>query len=291
MAFLPIDQPLDLAASLESGQAFRWRRRGAWFEGVLEDNVVKLRRVRGGLEFYSYPDAEADVAPRLRDYLRLQDDLPAIYRALEWDPRVREAIARYPGLRILRQDPWECTAAFICSMWSNIRRIEGHVEELARRLGRPLGARSRRRAFPDPATVADAGEGYLRRLGLGFRAKYLAATARRIAEGQLDLAALRSRPYDEALKSLLALPGMGDKVANCVLLFSLDKLEAFPVDVWIGRALQEWYLDGRRMTPLRMRRWAQERFGPYAGYAQQYLFHRRRLAGTGGRPRRPRHVK
>ena len=136
-----------------------------------------------------------------------------------------------------------------------------------------------RSAFPTPDALADAGEQKRRDLGLGFRAKYVAAAAERIARGDVDLYSLREATYDEALEALVELPGVGDKVGNCVLLFSLDKPRAFPVDVWIDRALREWYPEvvEQKLTRKAMRPWAQEYFGAYAGYANQYLFHGRRL--------------
>ena len=188
-------------------------------------------------------------------------------------------------MRILRQEPWECLVSFICSANSNIGRISTNVEDISTKFGRTVGANGDlRHTFPTPDVLAEAGEQPLRELGLGFRAKYVAATARVIAEGGLDLYALREAPYDEALESLVALPGVGDKVANCIMLFSLDKLEAFPVDVWIDRALRDWYpaVAEKKLTKKAMRPWAQDYFGRYAGYANQYLFHGRRLQGKKG---------
>jgi|TARA_Y100000310_G_scaffold314970_1_gene364975 N-glycosylase/DNA lyase len=286
VALLTVDGPLDLAATLESGQAFRWRRvepspdGSPWFEGVAFGNLIHARQTRDGVEFTTSPDPESDVAPLLRDYLRLDEDLTAIYQALEFDEHVRQGIALYPGLRILRQDPWECLASFICSANNNVRRIARNVDDMSAAFGSPVtGGADERRSFPTPTQLADAGEASLRALGLGFRAKYIAATAERIAGANTDLFALRLAPYQEALDALTELPGVGDKIANCAMLFSLDKPEAFPVDVWIDRALRDWHFT-EQQKPIqrnRMRPWAQARFGRYAGYANQYLFHSRRL--------------
>ena len=281
---IPVDGPFALAPTLESGQAFRWRTSGDVFEGVVFGNVVKVRQADDGVEFTCGPDDEKYLAPLLSDYLGLATDLPAVYRSMSHDPRVSEAIDRYRGMRILRQDPWECLVCFICSSASNIPRITSNVESICDSFGaRIAGADTSRRNFPTPRQLAGAGERRLRDLRLGYRAEYLAATARSIADGKPDLFALREAPYEEALEALTALAGVGDKVANCVLLFSLDKPEAFPVDVWVHRALQEWYLAGRgeRMSRPKMRLWAQEYFGEYAGYANEYLFPDRRLLGRG----------
>ena len=281
---IPIEGPFDLASSLRSGQVFRWRADGEWFVGVVFDNILKLRQVPAGVEFVCGPDDEGRLAPLLSDYLALGDDLEAVYASIATDDRIGGAVARYRGMRILRQEPWECLISFIISSYSNIARISRHVEDLASHFGRPLrhgGCVSA--TFPSPRELSQAGEQRLRDLGLGYRAPYVDATARMVAEGDIDLYSLREASYDEALDALLALPGVGDKVANCVLLFSLDKPVAFPVDVWIRRALEEWYLDGaeKKLSTKNMRLWASEHFGPYAGYANQYLFHDRRLLGKG----------
>ena len=281
---IPFDRPLDLSDTLESGQVFRWSRDGepaaGWYSGVAFQNVVRMRQVPTGIEFECQPDEESTLEPLVRDFLRLNDDLDAIYDTIGKDDRIRGAISRYPGLRILRQEPWECLVSFICSANSNIPRISANARDLATTFGRQIDAGPTvGHSFPGPGAVAEAGEARLRELGLGFRAKYVAATASVVADGAVDLFALRETPYQQALDTLTGLPGVGDKVANCVLLFSLDKLEAFPVDVWIIRALREWYLDslGNSLATKDMRPWAQDYFGAYAGYANQYLFHGRRL--------------
>ena len=288
MAFIEYDEPLDLAATLQSGQAFRWRREETegdgppWFEGVVFSNAMRIRQVSGGLEWHTSPDSEVAIAPMLRDYLRLDNDFSAIMSALDFDDILREGFAEYRGLRILRQEPWECLVSFICSANNNIPRITRNIEDMASAFGSPIQGRTAgRHAFPSPTQLADAGETRLRELGLGFRARYVAAAANRVAEGEIDLFSLREASYQDALDALVELQGVGDKIANCVLLFSMDKREAFPVDVWIDRALREWYFSDRdeKINRNQMRAWAQARFGQYAGYANQYLFHGRRLRG------------
>ena len=284
---IPFTKPMDLSATLESGQCFRWRReepsrpgRGQWYCGVIFNNVVKIRHTSKGIEFYCAPDQESALEPLIRDYLRLQDDVEAIYRSISVDDRIKASIARYPGMRLVRQEPWECLISFICSSNSNIPRISANIEDISRSFGRPVRLDDLLSStFPTPQELAEAGETRLRRLKLGFHAKYAAAAARVIADGDLDLFALREASYRDALEALTSLQGVGDKVANCVLLFSLDKLDAFPVDVWVRRALQEWYLNGmdKKLSLKDMRLWAQDHFGLYAGYANQYLFHSRRL--------------
>jgi N-glycosylase/DNA lyase len=276
---LNTDQPLDLAASLESGQAHRWEREGQWYCGVVRGNVIKLRQTSRCIEFRGGPSPEASLLALLHSYFRLDDDISAIYAEIGRDRKVADMIARFPGLRLLRIEPWECVVSFICSANSNLRRIHQSMERLASCYGAPIRLDGRVwHAFPTPAELAEAGEEGLRRLGLGFRAPYVAQTTRMVLEGRLDLAALARMPYAEARDGLMECPGIGPKVADCICLFSLEKPEAFPVDVWVRRALAEWYFQGRKAPPDRaLREWAQGHFGRFGGYSQQYLFHGRRL--------------
>lgn len=279
---LRVPPPFNLPATLESGQAHRWQREGQWYWGVVRGNVIKVRQDPFGLEIYSAPEPPEQLVEMLSSYFRLDDDLTAIYQEINRDPRIAAMIDRYSGLRLLRQEPWECLVAFICSATSNIPRIASNMESIAEAFGEPVTLDGHTRyTFPPAQLVAAAGEQALRDLGLGFRAKYLAHAAIQVAEGVLDLEELRRTPYWDAKARLTELPGIGAKIADCVLVFSLDKLEAFPIDRWVSRAMQEWYLNGKKMSYLETVEWAHGYFGRYAGYAQQYLFHGGRLAKVG----------
>ena len=273
------DQPFDLASSLESGQAHRWRLDGDWYAGVVRGNFIKMRQTCGGFEFRSQPSAEESLVPMLKDYFRLDDDLPAIYEEIKRDQRVAARVDQYPGLRILRTEPWECLIAFICSANNNISRIHQLMERMAETFGEPIHMDGQvRYTFPGPAELAEGGELELRRLGLGFRAPYVDQAARRVLEGRLNLDELTKAPYLEAKERLMECKGIGPKIADCIAVFSLEKLEAFPIDVWIRRALAEWYFpDQKTPTDRVLLEWAQDHFGRYGGYSQQYLFHGRRL--------------
>lgn len=306
----------DLRGTLCGGQAFRWREEGdGWFCGVIFGNVVRMRRVEEGIEFVSAPDDEASLAALVRDYLRVDDDMDAVYAALSEDEHLAAAVQRHRGLRVLRQEPWECLVGFICSANNNIPRITANIEDMAAHYGSALAGPALptdgggdgdasparvRHGFPTARQLVDAGEQALRDLKLGFRAVNVIGAARGIADGRgPDLYALREAEYEDALAELVKLRGIADKVANCVMLFSLDKPQAFPVDVWIVRALRDWYPDapvppalnsrGNKTTPTErhkreMREWAYERFGMHAGYANQYMFHHKRwveLSGEG----------
>jgi len=276
---LTIDQPFDLGASLESGQAHRWKKSDDWYAGVIRGEFIQIRQNAQVVEFSSGPSPEEAAAKMLRDYFRLDDDIDAIYSDLNRDGRVAAMVNKYPGLRILRTEPWECLVAFICSANNNIARIHQLMERMSDEFGSPLTLNGlTRHTFPSPADLAEAGEDELRRLGLGFRAPYVDQASRAVLEGKLDLPALVRMPYPEAKAALMEQKGIGSKIADCIAVFSLEKLEAFPIDVWIRRALAEWYFPGQKTPPDRaLLEWAQHHFGRYGGYAQQYLFHGQRL--------------
>ena len=280
---LPHDGPLDLHSTLFSGQTFRWRAEEGWFRGVVSGRAVRLRGTPEGVEMDGEDD-DGELARRLRDYLSLDTDIEGIYRAMSFDERLRDAIDRYRGMRVLRQDPWECLVSFICSSASNIPRITRNIESMCGSFGEPIdGDAGGPYAFPTPEALAvDGAAKRLRELGLGYRADYVESTARSVAAGVVDLASLREAPYETALEALMSLDGVGDKVANCVMLFSLDKPEAFPVDTHIDQAVHEWYLGGEKLTRTKMRLWAMEHFRGYAGYANHYLFHDRRRRRDSG---------
>ena len=285
---LTINQPFDLVSSLESGQAHRWAypKDGddGWYTGEVRGNLVRIRQTDDRVEFRCAPTDEAAFAPRLAEYFRFDDDISKIYDVINQDERVADMVRRYPGLRVLRTEPWECLVAFICSATSNIPRIHQNMESISEAFGSPVSLNGwTRHTFPAPADLAEAGEAELRRLGLGFRAPYVHLASVAVLEGRLDLDALIEMPYPEAKAALMERRGIGSKIADCIAVFSLEKLEAFPIDVWVRRALGEWYFPEQKTPPDRvLLEWAQERFGRYGGYAQQYLFHGRRLSAKSG---------
>ena len=250
-----------------------------WYAGVVHGEFIQIRQTGQVVEFASGPSPEETSAIMLRDYFRLDDDINAIYSDINRDGRVASMVRKYPGLRILRTEPWECLVAFICSANNNIARIHQLMERMADEFGSPLTLNGcTRHTFPSPADLAEAGEGELRRLGLGFRAPYVDQASKAVLEGKLDLPDLIRMPYPEAKAALMEQKGIGAKIADCIAVFSLEKLEAFPIDVWIRRALAEWYFPDQKTPPDRiLLEWAQQHFGRYGGYAQQYLFHGQRL--------------
>lgn len=275
--FLPAgDYSLD--ATLSSGQVFRWRRRGEAWEGVVGNRWVRLTQTRGGLHAEAM-DGDGEWQ-WLIGFLQVEVDLKAVQAQWPDDPPLRAAAARWPGLRLLSQRPWECLASFILSSNKQIVQIHQMVDELCRRYGVPVRAPAGAgpaHAFPAAASLAACSEADLRACGLGFRAPYLRETARRVAQAEIDLDGLRRLPVQEARRRLEGLPGVGRKIADCVLLFALDFSEVFPVDVWVEKALRRWYFASRQPTRRCLMQFAERHFGPQGGYAQQYLFHAARL--------------
>jgi N-glycosylase/DNA lyase len=284
--FDKVTTPFNLERTLCCGQVFRWEKIGGWWYGVTSGKVVKVRQTRNGLAFQGFPQIDVDFIKR---YFRLDDDLLRIFSRINKDKHIDEAIMAFRGLRLIRQEPWECLISYMCATYKNIPAIQKMILNLSRRFGEKITAdRHDFYTFPRPIALAEADLEDVGLCGLGFRMKRVLEVSRRIAQEKFDLKALRKMDYATAKRELLALQGVGPKVADCVLLFSLDKLEAFPVDVWMKRIILKFYRDHfesgfiRRVlgkTPLtrgqyeKVNSFGRKYFGKYAGYAQEYLFH------------------
>jgi N-glycosylase/DNA lyase len=275
----------NLAATLECGQAFRWSRDGTddWFTGVVGREVWRLRQDGNTLEWevvssISHQPSTISHDPAsttINRYLALDASLPNIVKTFPADDmHLHAAIQKHWGLRVLRQQPWECLASFMASSTKQIVQIRQIVAELSRRFGEPVGEGFH--TFPTVGAIAGTSHKELWDCKLGFRAKNLLAAARLINDGKIGLNELPAMEYERALEELLKLPGVGDKIANCVLLFSCGFEQAFPVDVWIERALRRIYFPRRKVTARQLREFARSHFGLYAGWAQQYLFFQER---------------
>jgi N-glycosylase/DNA lyase len=264
---------LDLESTLSGGQAFCWRRgadgawRGwigarpclAWIEPGPHGGVLRLR-------------GAGVTESAARRYFGLDLPLAEVFASFPDDPWLSRAQAYAPGLRILRQDPWETLCNFVCSSLKQIVQIEQINGELRRAFGARL--RPGVQAFPSARRLASASEADLRACRLGFRARHLFVAARQVAAGEVSLEKIAALPTSEARDELLRLRGVGTKVANCVLLFAYGRLAAFPIDVWVERVLRRIYFRKRRkLRPGAMKLFAERHFGPNAGYAQQFLFH------------------
>ena len=264
----------DLDATLSSGQAFRWQRvEEAWI-GVIGLHWVRLRS-----DQFSITAETAEPVcdwSWLIDYLQLEVDFTGILLTFPDDEPMRAAVNACRGLRLLRQDLWECVASFILSSTKQIVQIRQIISLLCQCFGEPLPVGAGfppALSFPSPARLARATEPELRGCKMGFRAPYLLASARKIAAGEFLLARLPELPLETARAQLMQLPGVGRKIADCILLFGCGFDGAFPVDVWVAKALRQLYFPRRRLHLQRLHRFAATHFGPHAGYAQQYLFH------------------
>ena len=259
---------LDLKLTLmDSAQCFRWQQRGERFGCVLNGQPVWLWRDDAGIH------AEGDIdVDCIRDYLDLNRDYSAIAREYAHIPQACRAVELYPGLRVLNQPPWETLISFIISSNNNVSRIRNLTVALSIHFGTAYGELY---AFPTPEQLSSASEDTLRALKVGYRAPYLIGAARRVCEG-FPLDSLKDLPYEEAHGLLVTLPGVGDKVADCVLLFGCRHASAFPVDVWVDRLLRSWFgIESASRSA--MRRQARALLGPHAGLMQQFLFHSARM--------------
>ena len=261
----------DLRMTLESGQTFHWTPdatpEGVAYTGCIGKTPFHLTQRGSELHFRGGP------AAMLQHYFAFDHDLEEIRSSCSGHPPSREAALACRGLRIMRQPHWECIATFILSPMKQVAHIRQMSLALRAAYGTPLPG-TPVPSFPEPAALAAATEIDLRSCGLGFRAKSLHATAKLIAEGAFDPESLVTMNTPEARKALCTLPGIGRKVANCILLFAYERLEAVPVDVWIARILGSFR--SRKATPEQLESYGEKLLGPYAGYIQQYLFHQAR---------------
>ncbi len=278
---------LDTYLTLESGQSYLWNRDDggmyagernpeAWYYTVADGTPLRVRQRDNLLEWESTTDADALV----RRLLRLEDDLEVIVADAPNDPLVREAYEAHEGLRLVGDPSFGCLISFICSAQMRVSRIHGMVMAMAHEYGETytLGEQQYH-AFPTPDQLAAATESELRDLGLGYRAPYVLRTAEMVADGEVHPDGARALPYEEAREYLTQFVGVGNKVADCILLFSLGFDEAVPLDTWIQTAIADYYPDCDRSNYADTSRAIREQFGgEYAGYAQTYVFHHLRTA-------------
>ena len=265
---------------MECGQSFRWQPINGWYYGVVEGRQLKIRQEKQALIVESSDDEQPDqLEAFLRHYLDLNRDLPAILNAVDIDPFIHRSIETFWGMRILNQAVWECLASFILSQNNNVPRIKGIIRTISAQFGEKITFQdSVDYAFPTPQALAEAGVEALYDCRLGYRAPYLWTVSSAVATGEFDPEGLKSMPYAEAKRELMRFKGIGEKVADCICLFSLGHVQALPIDVWVKRIIEQLYL--KRQASIReIRQFAEDYFGEYLGYAQQYLFHYARTVG------------
>ncbi len=257
---LPRPEIFDLSLCLDCGQAFRWTNKGNIWEGVAYGKHLEIEQTERELVFYNC--TEEDFKNIWSDYFDLQCDYSRILASYN-DEHLKNAITEYPGIRILRQEPWEALCSFIISQNNNIPRIKGIIERLCEEFGE---GEKGKKAFPSAERLSKLTVEDLAPLRAGFRAKYIIDAAQKVASGEVSFAKINESPIEIGREELQKIKGVGAKVAECTLLYGFHKIEAFPIDVWVKRIMSEMYPNG-----------LPECTKGTEGIAQQYLFHWRRM--------------
>ncbi len=257
--------------SINSGQVFLWRKNREYWYGV---NGLDILRIGNSGNIKSYQNTKTD-------FFRRKDNIEKIIKSISKDNVTRTAVKKYLGLRLLKQDPFQCLISFIVSSNSNIQKIKKNLENLSKKFGSKVEFEGDEFfLFPKPEKIANASIEDIIKCGVGYRAKFIKEAAKIVVSKQVDFEDFKKTNYFEVKKEICLIPGIGNKVADCIMLFSLDKLEAFPLDRWMIRILEKYYsdefiLETKTITEKQydvLHRKIVKHFGPYAGYAQQFLF-------------------
>jgi len=260
-----------LKHSLECGQIFRWNYLDGWYYVVVRDNVIKIRQDNDNLMFTG--NNEKVNKEFIGNYFRLDDDYIKIIKNINKDKIIEKAINAYPGLRLIRQDPWECLMSYVCSSITKIPMIKRNLNEMSKYFGREIIFDDKVfYSFPNVGDVNDKNK--IKKCGVGFRCDYLYKINNMINKNKDYFNEIKKLDYESAKKELLKLPGVGEKIADCVLLFSLDFTQAFPVDTWVRKFMVNNYFDNdKKANNNKIGEFARDYFGEHAGYAQELLFY------------------
>ena len=263
---------INIRETINSGQVFLWENYGnEWF--VIDGHDIIMGK--------QAPFEVLTFSKRVKNFFRENDNYEKILKDITKDKIVKKAASNYPGLRITRQDPFQCCISFIVSSNSNIPNIRMRLQKLCKKFGTKVRFQKRDFfLFPEAKILANATVQELNECKLGYRSKYVLDTSQAIASGEIDLDGLKKIKYDQVRELLLKLPGIGHKVADCIMLFSLEKIDAFPLDTWMLKILQKYYsnnfcIDKKTISKKRYEDVHQkilESFGKYAGYSQQFLY-------------------
>jgi len=263
---------INLQDSINSGQVFLWEKNDEKWYGINGCDVIMVDEKSQQITSFS---------SKPTDIFRKDDNFKKILKSITKDELVQSAVKRFPGLRLLRQEPFQCYISFIVSSNSNIQKIKQILKNLCKKFGKKVSFDGKEFfLFPEPKQLTNAETKDLLDCGLGYRVKSVKKASRDVVSGKIDFDFLKKTNYQTAKDSLLKVYGIGDKVADCILLFSLEKLDAFPLDRWMLRILQKYYFDkfqtiGKTLTEKKyqsLRNDIVNHFGPYAGYSQQFLF-------------------
>ena len=262
---------INVENSINSGQVFLWKKNEKYWYGVNGQDVLKIDN-SGNIKSYQNNKI---------DFFRKKDDIEKIIKSISKDSVTKEAVKQYLGLRILEQDPFQCLISFITSSNSNIQKIKNSLEKISKKFGTKIIFQNQEFfLFPEPKKLAKASINEIKSCGVGYRAQFIKEAANMTMLKKIDFEYLKKSNYQDAKKEICLIPGVGNKVADCVLLFSLNKLEAFPLDRWIIRILEKYYSDKFQLETKTITEKQYDiihekilnHFGPFAGYAQQFLF-------------------
>jgi len=268
--FIIIEKDFIPEHTFECGQCFRWNKTdNGNYIGIVSDSVLEVIKEHDKYFVY-FENKEEDF---IKEYFDLNRDYNMlINEILSMDDKLRDAVKYGFGIRILRQDIWECIISFIISINNNIPRIKKIIENISRYYGKEIYYKGRVfYSFPKPEVLAKASEKELRMLNCGFRVPYIINAAKMIESGDVDIYGLKNKSNEEVRKELMKLPGVGEKVSSCIMLYSLGRFDIFPVDVWIKRIMENIYLK-RYESPREIEKFALARFKDKAGIVQQYLY-------------------
>jgi len=262
---------INVESSINSGQVFLWKKNNHYWYGVNGQDVLRVDNLG---DIKSYQNTRAD-------FFRKKDNMGKIIRSVSRDSTTKEAVKRYPGLRLLEQDPFQCLISFITSSNSNIQKIKNSLEKISKKFGDKVKFEDQEFfLFPKPEKLAKASINEITDCGVGYRAKFIKEAADMSFLKKIDFDYLQKCNYHDAKENICLVPGVGNKVADCILLFSLNKLDAFPLDTWMIRILEKYYSDQFQITTKTitdkqydiLHEKIVNHYGQYAGYAQQFLF-------------------
>lgn len=262
---------INVENSINSGQVFLWRKNGNYWYGINGQDILKISN-SGSIK--SYQNIKTD-------FFRKKDNIEKIIKSISKDSITKKAVKQYAGLRILEQDPFQCLISFITSSNSNIQKIKSSLEKISKKFGVKVKFDNQEFfLFPKPEKLANASINEIKSCGVGYRARFIKEAANRTVLEKINFEYLKKTNYQNAKNEICLIPGVGNKVADCVLLFSLNKLESFPLDRWMIRILEKYYsdkfqLETKTITEKQygiLHEKIVNHFGPYAGYSQQFLF-------------------
>ena len=262
---------IDIDNSINSGQVFLWEKQGSDWYGIDGQDVLKINK-NGVIK---------SIRNLKTDFFRKNDNIDEITKSISKDKTIKKAVKEYEGLRLFRQDPFQCLISFIISSNSNIQKIKNSLEKITKKFGKKVKIQNKEFfLFPEPEKLARATIDEIKSCGVGYRAPFIKEAAKMVILKKIDFEYLKKCDYHEAKKNICLVPGVGNKVADCIMLFSLNKLESFPLDTWMIKILEKYYskefkIETKTITQKQYELLHEKiinYFGPYCGYAQQYLF-------------------